>query len=1057
MGRVSDASGAVVVAAEVAARNERTDVIRLVRTDARGEFAIPLLPPGVYEVTVQAKGFRQAIRGGTQLNVNQTLHLDFILQVGELTQKTTVLASAPAIQADTSALGQVVDRSSIQELPLNERNFLNFALLAPGTQLPADGSQISIEGGSLSVNGAREQSNNYLLDGVDNNDSLINQFSVLPSVDAIQEFKVQTANSSAEFGRSGGGQINVVLRGGSNDWHGSLYEFFRNRNLDAKNVFNLPDCTASSVAGTCASIPRLDRNQFGGTLGGPLRRDRLFLFVSYEVLHLRQATTRGATVPSQADRQAALAAIPSAARNPAGVAAFNLLPPANVGSDLTASHDFVASPVIRDTSNLPLVKLDYRIGPQDTVSGHYALYDDQRFNPYDPLMPPTNLPGYGSNWSNRGQIVGVAWTHTWNPRLVHDVRFGFNRRRGDLLQQDSGINHSQQLGFPTVKSSPVDLGFPGVVIAGFDGIGESRALPQERRDDTFQLGAVVAWNPEAASGRHRFKFGTDVRRFHMDGFLDPVARGQWFFQGVFTGDPLRDLLLGLPVFALAGIGDTTTALRTTSLNFFAQDDLRVSRGFTLNLGLRYEYNSPVTDTHNRLSAPDLSANSAACSPKPNCQFIVAGTSGLPRATYGPDKTNFAPRVGFAWQPFASHPFTVRSAYGIFYDVGILNANLLPRFNPPFFQVELHVNNGTNTIQDILSQPTFPQPPIAVRIDPDYRDAYLQQWNLDLQWEVANSTVVAATYVGSKGTHLQLQRNSNQATPGTSASPFPQFGPINQIESTGSSTYDSLQLRTERRLFHDLAFLAGYNWSRSIDDASALFGTGGEPGFPQDSFNLARERGLSNFHAGQRLVADFLYSLPLGKDKPWLRESGVAQALFGNWGLSGILVAQSGRPFTVNRGIDQSKSGTANLGIFADRPNIVSDPFQPGPVPGNPDPACQLTISQGGRAADRVRTPESWFNPCAFVDPGVAFGNAGRNTLLGPGLASLDFSASKQISFGEGARQLQFRADFFNIFNHPNFDLPDRIFDSRTFAQLSSANANGTKPPRQIQIGLRFLF
>jgi len=458
--------------------------------------------------------------------------------------------------------------------------------------------------------------------------------------------------------------------------------------------------------------------------------------------------------------------------------------------------------------------------------------------------------------------------------------------------------------------------------------------------------------------------------------------------------------------------------------------------------------------------PDLSAQSLTCSPKPNCQFIVAGTSGLPRATYSSDLNNFAPRIGVAWRPGNSNRWVIRSAYGVFYDVGFLNANLLPRFNPPFYGVGLFFNGlllggAASTIQNILSQP--PQPSVATTVDRGFRDSYSQQWNLDVQYGWLRNTVLDVSYVGSKGTGLTTQRNLNQSPPGASAFPFPQFGPIDLVQSTASSIYHALGLRAEKRFSQSLILLATYTWSKSIDNASALFGTAGEPGFPQDSLNLQAERGLSNFDTRHRFVASFVMQLPFGKDQPWLRQPGVLHAMLSDWEVSGIVALQSGQPFTVNRGVNQSGSGTAGLGIFADRPNLLADPLRPGPVASNPDPLCQRTVANGGRAADSVHNTHTWFNPCAFAGAGVAFGNEGRNVLLGPNLRNVDFAAARQIRMPKEGQALRLRAEFFNLFNRPSFDLPDRSFDSPTFGQVRSANANGNKPPRQIQISVRYLF
>ena len=1058
VGTVSDPSGAVVAEAQVTVRHIGTNAARVAKTDTDGNYAVTLLPPGQYQVTAERTGFRRASYNGVKVDVDQTVRVDFALQLGEVTQEVVVEEPVPLIQTDTSALGQVVDQVRVSQLPLDERNFLTFALLVPGAQLAAEGSQNSTQGGALSVNGAREQSNNFLLDGVDNNDLYINQYTVLPSVDAIQEFKVESGNYSAEFGRSGGAQVNIALKSGTNQVHGGLFEYLRNRHLDAKNFFDQPDCASTSVPGTCAEIPRFDRNQFGGTLGGPIHRDTTFFFVSYEGLRLRQATTRQATVPSQVERQFALMAVPPAFRNPAGEAVFNLFPAANVGPNLATSNLFVASPAIRNSVNLGLVRVDQYFGRNDTLSGHYTIFQEHRFNPYDPLNEFTNLPGYGSFSKNRGQNVAISLTHIFNSRWLNDFRFGFNRLRAGIFQEHSGDNINQQLGFPTVLTNPVDFGFPNVEVLGYDGFGEPINYPQDRKDNTFHWVENLAWNP---GGSHQIRMGADIRYFRLNSFLDFLARGDWFFLD--SGSPmpnpvaaLAQLLAGFPDFAVAAQGNTDNGLRTTSWNFYFQDDIRLRPRFTLNVGLRYEYNSPTVEVEDRFSVPDLSANSLTCTPQPDCQFIRAGTQGIPRATYDKDLNNFAPRIGFAWRPLASERFVIRSAYGIFYDQVILNANIFPRFNPPFYAVTFFPNSGTNVIQDILNQPgfAFVQPNMMAR---NFRSGYMQQWNLNMQYELRPNWVLDLAYVGSKGTNLAATRDLNQPRPGAPFGPFPQFSSILVIESRASSIYHSLQLRSEKRFTRGLAFLAAYTWSRSIDDASAVFGSGVTSGLPQDSQNPIADRGLSDFHTQHRFVLSYIYELPFGTGRHWLSDRGVLTAVLGQWQVAGILSVQTGHPFTVNRGSTASQTSLTAFGI-SDRPDVLADPFQPGPVTANPDPACQTTRSQGGLAADRVRVPESWFNPCAFADPSpTRFGTTGRNTLVAPGLANFDIAIAKDIPLWRENHRLQLRADFFNLFNHPNFDAPSRTLGSATFGSIGSANAFGNKPPRQIQIGLKYVF
>lgn len=1057
VGTVTDPKGGLIAQAKVTVKNTETNAVREALTSATGEYSVPLLPPGEYQVTVERSGFKRAVYNHIKLEVDQTARVDAVLEVGELNQVVTVTEAAPLVQTDTSTVGQVIDQQKVSELPLNQRNFLAFTLLVPGAQLPSDGSQNSTQGGSISVNGAREQANNFLLDGVDNNDLAINQYTVLPSVDAIQEFKVQSSDSSAEYGRSGGAQINVVTKSGTNELHGTAFEFMRNRHLDAKNFFDQPYCTATSEPGTCGSIPRLDRNQYGGTVGGPIRKDKTFFFASYEGLTLRQAETRIATVPDATQRAEALALVPNP--NPAGLAVFNLLPNSNVGGQ---ANEFVSAPNIQNQTSQVLGKIDHHFNATNTLSGEYAFFNEHRFNPFDPLASYTNIPGNGSFTLNRGQIVRIEYNHTFSAKLLNDLRIGFNRSRGGIFQQSFDNNVSQTLGFPTVLSNPLDLGPPNVAIAGFSFIGQPENTPQDRRDNTFHYADTLAWNPDFNGGRHQFKFGADIRRFQLNFYLDEIARGQWTFNGGVSPasqaapadiQSLVDLLTGTPNFAIGVSGNTQTEERTTETDFFAQDDIRLTSRFTLNAGLRWEFNSPVLDTHNRLSVPILTSQALTCTPQPNCQFIVAGTDGVPRATYGPTYTNFGPRIGFAWQPFATDKFVIRSGYGIFYDTGILNGNILPRFNPPFFNVVLFPNNasGTLNIQNILSQTGAILPALPSEVAPNYRDGYVQQWNFDLQHEVAKNLVLDWAYVGSKGTHLQDQRDLDQGAPGTegtSALPFPAFGAITLLESAASSTYHAFQFRAEKRLSQGLVFLGAYTFSRSIDDASAQFGTSAESGLPQNSNDLAAEKGLSNFQTKHRFVFSSLYQLPFGRGQRWLDREGLVDYLLGHWQAGGILTLQSGKPFTINTGIDQSVSGSINI-ANSDRPNIVGNPFQAGTIAANP----------GCVAPAQVRTPTAWFNPCAFAEPAVlpAFGNLGRNTLIGPNFENLDFSLTKDIPLHSEARKLQFRAETFNLTNRPNFDIPNNTFTSATFGQIATENAFGTKPPRQIQLGLKFIF
>jgi hypothetical protein len=1079
-GTVTDASGAVVRKAKVTVTNEATNAVRNASSNDAGDYTLALLPPGRYRVTAESSGFRRSVFIGVTVDVDQTVRVDFALAVGASAEEVYVKDTPPAIQTDTSTLGQVVNNRLVEALPLNERNFLNFALLVPGSQLPAEGSQNSTEGGALSVNGAREQSNNFLLDGVDNNDPYINQYVALPSVDAIQEFKVQSSDYSAEYGRTGGAQINVVLKSGTNAFHGTVFEYFRNRSLDAKNYFDFPSCTANSIPGECSGIPSLERDQFGGTLGGPIDKDKTFFFVSYEGLRLRQADTREATVPSVNEWDAVdtpanplLETLASLTGCPgsgdpscdAGQNVRNLYPRANVGTDLADSSTYVSAPLIRGTNNLYSAKLDHHFTSIDTASAHYSLIDSHTFSPFDPVNAFTALPGYGSYTLNHGQNAGLEWTRVFRSRLLNEFRLGFIRMRATVSQQNHGTDFNAGLGFPDVLTNTVDLGYPDVQLQGFDGIGEPVNYPQDRHDTTLELADNVAW----IVGRNQFKIGVDVHHVRIDDYLDFIARGEWLFLGDTAGalsqgfgvlpcDPslepgcdassvtLTQLLAGVPDAATAVSGNTYNSLRSHGVSSYVQDDIHLAPRLLLNAGLRYEYTSPPREAENRFSVPDLvpcpGSPLSPCTMTP--QFTVAGTDGVPRATYSPTRTDFGPRIGLAWRPLKSERWVIRSAYGIFYDSSIANINVFPRINPPFFDLAFYTQN-TNapplfTSADIVQQPGgLAQDNM---ISPSFRDGYMQQWNLDLQYEVLPNWMVDAAYVGSKGTHLSDVLDLNQQDPVTGIYPYDQFASILFLGSTANSSYNALQLRSEKRAGHGLSLLLSYTYSKSLDDISAVFGGSVGSGLPQNSNHLSGDRGPSDFNAINRFVGSFVYDLPLER---WAQGKAWTERLLDNWQAASIVTAESGSPFTVVLAGGASAAAAA-FGNPA-RPNLVADPFRPSA--GCPGP---------------LRTPQHWFNTCAFelptpgAFPGTfAFGSEGRNILTAPGYTQIDFGLSKSMALGSENHRLTLRGDFFNLLNHPNFDIPAHVLGSSNFGEILSANAYGNKPPRQIQLSLRYAF
>jgi len=955
-----------------------------------------------------------------------------VLVVGDIREQVDVEAGALLLQSEAASVGTVVDLKRVVELPLNGREFQQLALLVPGTFPSAQGSSLSFRGG-FHCAGTRETANYFLLDGIDNNNSAANQFTFRPSVDMIQEFKVQLSTYGAEFGRGGGGQINIITRSGTNSGHGNLFEFIRNSALDARNFFTLP-----------GKIPPLQRNQFGATLGGPVYIPKVyrgqghtFFFFSYEGLRLRQGATRAASVPAPAmvggDFSSLLSDLrPSLVLDPQTRSAFpnNAIPPGRIDRRGGAIARFFpmpnnpADPVRNLVSNRSQpqdadqtsVRVDHRFSRSSSLFIRHSINQDDQIEAFDSLVGTlsTNLPGFGRIDGQRTQSVSLNYTTILGPRAVNEFRFGYNRLRSSRFPESRNTDVVGLLGIPGLDRNPRDFGFPAVRVTGFDPLGDSTQLPQGRADNTFH------WVDDftASMGTHTLKSGLDLRPFQSNNFNPLFARGDFRFTGLFTNVGLADLLLGLPAQTTRGRGDASRGRRQKSYGFYVQDDWKVTPGLTLNLGLRYELNFPLYDTLDRMSSLD-----------PKTQTILlAGRDGVRRSIYNPDYNNFAPRFGFAWRPPRLRNTVVRGGYGMYYDLVIVGNELgALYFNAPFRTTEIF--SATLATPITLEDP-FPAGLLGVSalspngVQRDLRNSYLQHFSFGIQRQLRRDTVVEVAYVGSKGTKLMRTRNLNQAFPGagplTARRPFPAFGNVNYRESSANSNYHSLQVRVEKRFTGGLSFVSAYTFSKSIDDASAVLGSTGSTNNPQNSHDLRAERGLSDFDARNRVVMSYIYELPLGVGKRYLNRSALAGALVGGWQVAGITALQSGRPFTPR--LSRDVSGT---GQFQDRPNILGNPKLT-----NPDPAL-------------------WFNVAAFaVPPAFTFGNAGRDILIGPGTNNFDLLLAKNHRCGESCR-VQFRVEFFNAFNHPQFQLPNPTADSPQFGKIFSAG-----PARQIQFGLK---
>ena len=1010
LGRAVDSSGGAIGGATIRAELLTTGRSAEARSGADGEYVLPALAVGRYELTASAEGFAPRTYR-VEVEVGASVGLDLELLVAGGRESVEVVDRTPVLETGSAAVGTVIDRERLARLPLNERQFLQLALLAGGAHTAAPGSELASQGNSgLHLHGARETSNNFLLDGVDNNDLYINRVVVSPPLDSVEQFRLHSSSYQAEFGRSGGAQVNVVSRAGSNRLHGSIYEYLRNEALDARNFFD--------PAGE--PIPKFRRHQFGLSTGGPLIQDRTFFFGGYEGTRVRDAMTRTALVPTAAElggdfstlgrpiidpfTQAPFAnnRIPTERLDPTALALAQAWPAPNRAD---AAQNLVTTPVGDALANQGYGRVDHYWSSRDALYARYNFSHDRSLSPFG--EEGSNTPGFGSFVINRGQNVVVANTHTFGPTAVWEARFGFNRLNRQVLHQNTGNDVAGRLGIGGLSEDTRFVGFPAINIPGVDGLGDNTALPIIRGDNTYHLVQSVT----LLRGRHVIKAGGEMRAITIDGIQGLFGRGQFNFLGAMTTNPLSDFLLGLPTYTIQTKVDNPFRQRTQSWNGYVQDDFRIARNVTLNLGLRYEWNRPAVDADDRFVYFDWNRR----------ELVAPGQGELGRAGYRSDLNNFAPRLGLSWEVRGGT--AVRAGYGVFHDLSTLEANSGLYFNPPYFDLRIFFPSQTQllTLRNGFPTGSGVTPLTSVNtIDPSFRTGYVQHFNLGLEQELRGGMLLRASYIGSKGTKLLRRRDVNQPAPGpgdvNARRPLPGFANIVQFESASSSSYHSGVLSLERRFGRRLLFSAAHTWSRSIDDNSSFLGSDGDQGFPQNSHDFQAERGLSSFDQRHRLVLSTSY------ETPWRNRFA------RNWRLHVIGSFQAGNPFTPALSTDISNTGNSGSIFGQDRPDAVGDPFSGG------------------------STPERFFNTNAFAAPAAfRFGSAGRNVLVGPGQASLDAAVERTLELGERLR-LDLRAEAFNVTNHTNFDLPRRFADQPTFGRIVSAGA-----ARQMQLGIRLTY
>ena len=1032
-GSVKDPSGAIVSGARVSARNTGTNILHDVMTNNSGEYTVPLLDVGEYDVSVEAAGFKKQVQTSLTLQVGQTARVDFTLTLGQVSDVMEVSAELPVTQTDSASVGTVVDNQHVVEMPLNGRQFYSLATLVPGVTPPVQNSTLSFRGG-FNVAGSSEVSNNFTINGFNNNNQDVSAPVFRPSIDAIQEFKVLTGVYPAELGYGSGGQVQVTIKSGTNQVHGTAFEYIRNAAVDARNYFlnaNTP-------------TPPFKRNQFGATLGGPIRKDKTFFFASYEGFRLRQDINSRATVPTAAFRTGDFGAlsrpildpttgrqflnniIPANRIDPAGRALLGYypIPTSPTAAGASPANNYLFNVIRRETMDEGSVRLDHSFSEKDTLRITANYFNDPSYEPSNSLCGTRVIPGFGCYTNQISHLYGLTETHVFAPTLVNEFRIGMNRLIQPRIMENIGTNFDQTYGIQAFVNGPNNGGVPAATITSYSTIGNPTNLPQKRWDNTYILGDSAVWS----RGKHSYKFGVDASQFRSSQYYVQFGLGSFSFTNGATTYPtsgyaLADVLLGRPASSTR-ISSTAANWyqQTTSLGIFAQDDYKVTSTLTLNLGIRWDLFTPVTEKYNHISTFSPATGS----------MVLAGQNGLGSQLWTTPYHNFAPRLGFAWQPFGDPKTVLRGGTGIFYNAFTSGNGILAIFyNPPIRNPQTYTSTNRSPIVSFAN--AFPDANAGNSSAPfgvarNFKAATINEWSFGIQRELAPSLVLELTYFGSKGTHLPINRNVNQPRPSgvsgvTLPRPFANFGNITFAESVGNSVYNSLQTKVEKRYSAGLSLLSTFTWGRSIDDGNGIAtSTAASSTNSQNSLNLAAERARSDFDVKFRFVFSPVYELPFGKGKPFLSQ-GLWSHIAGGWQVSALFSAQSGTPLTPY--FSSSISGTLNNN---DRPNVVGDP------------------NTG------AKSPSQWFSTAAFVQPAFGtFGNAGRNVINGPGIVNLDAAVVRRFRLTERFN-LQFRAQAYNTLNHPNFNYPSATVDSAAFGTITSA-----ADPRILEGALRLVF
>jgi hypothetical protein len=1056
-GTVEDASGAAMPRVKVVVTDiDRGTSLTTVTNDV-GRYSFPNLGVGDYRVTAEMAGFKKATTGQIRLDVNQSVDADIKMEVGDITQQVEVAAGAPLLQTSDSQVGALIDAKRIQDLPLAARDFMQLALGAPGVVESRGNLRHQTERGSwigsFSVHGQSSKYNQYLFDGLPGKEMQHETNIFSPSVDSIQEIKVETSNYNAEFGSEAGGQLNVVIKSGTNQVHGSVFEFLRNDKMDAKEKF-------------ADRKSELRRNTFGAAVGGPIRRDKTFYFGSWESMRLRQGFTQNTTVPTKAFRDGDFSSLLGTDFSNTPIALYdwttrqpfqnNIIPKSRINPFTTRFIDgFVPAPIragrggIRPIDNYQSLapqqtrtdqaigRVDHTIDAGTRVYGRYALSDT------DTVGPPV-WPTFGYSHKLRGQHTVANVSRTLSPSSIFEFRAGYSRFRQTELTESAFVRDvSKELGLKGACSDPACWHAPYFGVTDFSTMGNPSGQTQGQgvsgprgwKNEIFQIHSSLF----LTRGKHTIKAGFTGNRYR-DTFPESIRpagqhtfNGQWTASGALSrGFAFADVLLGLPRQIMASIDIFDPNFRNSHVMPWAQDDWKITSRLTLNLGLRYEWMGKPQSKY------DSIANFYQTGPG-TAQIITPRDTGKPGFTKKPDSlgrsllmndsNNFAPRVGFAYQ--ARPNMVVRGAYGVFYQRDAACTWIGLSINPPYIRtgdVTLNVDEQSIRdfpVDDLTPVVNFVAPgsrPSLIALNVDWHEAYIQQWNLYVERSLGQNFVVKAGYVGNHDVGLRRSVANNAPPPGPGAvqgrRPFQNISSIDMRATNGPSTYHGLELEVQKRYSGGLSFLSSYTWSKTLDDLRAL-----------DLWFSGSWKGISDLNIRHRFSFSAVWEAPYGRGRKFGASApAVANAVLGGWQLSSIVVLRTGYPLTVTSG---GLGNVANTDGITQVPNRIREPKLP----------------RGERTETR------YFDTGAFTAPApFTLGNAGQNPIFGPGYWGVDLSLGKVFPVKERL-SVQYRAEFFNVLNHPNWGDPGTSFGSATFGRITST----TGDPRVIQMGLKLLF